>query len=126
MKEKEIKTYMEKLGISKEEAEQLWKDDHENFESPEMKEMELKARKINRREKSSAPRKKGVYKRKEDLKKREIISTIAENLSRVCLDDGTDYHLVQDIIVKKPEKEITFRFMDENYSVTLTRHRAPK
>ena len=43
-----IKNYMEKLGISKEEAVQLWEDDHEDFESPEMKEMGRKAKQISR------------------------------------------------------------------------------
>ena len=30
-KEKEIRKYMEKLGISYEEAEQLWEDDQEDY-----------------------------------------------------------------------------------------------
>ena len=40
-KEQEILNYMKKLDISREEAEQLWEDDHEGYESPEMVEISL-------------------------------------------------------------------------------------
>ena len=56
-KEEEIKRYMEKLEISREEAEQLWEDDHEDTVLPEVAEMEKKAKKLRRYEKSDAPRK---------------------------------------------------------------------
>ena len=42
-KEKEIREYMEKLEISREEAEQLWEDDNSDYESDEMREMADKA-----------------------------------------------------------------------------------
>lgn len=95
-------------------------------EAQEMARMELGAKEIKRYEKSNTPKKKVERKRKEDPAKREIISTLAKNLDRVCLDDETSFHLVQSVVIKNPEKEITFVFMGENYSVTLTKHRAPK
>lgn len=95
-------------------------------EAQEMARMELGAKEIKRYEKSDTPKKKVERKRKEDPAKREIISTLAKNLDRVCLDDETSFHLVQSVVVKNPEKEITFVFMGDNYSVTLTKHRAPK
>ena len=115
-KEKEIQKYMEKLGISKEEAEQLWKDDHEDFESPEMKEMGLKAKKINRREKSDAPRKKVVRERKVDKDKKELIQVLDDAL---C-------DFVDNVTAVKNESEICFDYNDYHYSVKLIRHRAPK
>lgn len=125
-KEQEIKNYMEKLEISKEEAEQLWKDDHDDVVTPEMAEMEKKAKQIKRYEKSDAPRKKAVRKVKEDPIKREIISTVANNLDRCCFDVPGDEnalmypHLIH---VLKPEREITFKVGEDSYSLVLTKHR---
>lgn len=114
-KEKEIQKYMEKLGISKEEAEQLWKDDHEDFESPEMKEMGLKAKKINRREKSDAPRKKVVRERKVDPNKLALASILETALSQA----GISY-------TPKNESEFHFYYCGEDFTVKLIKHRAPK
>lgn len=116
MKEKEIQKYMEKLGISREEAEQLWKDDHEDFESPEMKEMGRKAKQIGRREKSDTPRKKVVRERKVDEDKKEIIQILDDALC--CLVDN--------VYEVRNESEIRFEYNDYHYSVKLIRHRAPK
>ena len=43
-KEKEIKNFMDSLGISREEAEQLWKDDHSDCLTEEQAELEKKAK----------------------------------------------------------------------------------
>ncbi len=127
MKEKEILTYMEKLGISREEAEQLWQDDHDDVVTPEMAEMEKKAKQIKRYEKSDTPRKKGTREKKIDPIKREIIATIANNLSRCWFDNlentADEPHLIH---VTNPERYITFKVGNDNYTITLTKHRAPK
>lgn len=125
-KNEQIELYMKNLEISREEAEQLWQDDHDEVITPEMAEMEKKAKNIKRYEKSDTPRKKTERKRKEDPIKREIISVIAQNLSRVCIDDGDNFHLPQPIFIENPEKEITFMLCGESYSVTLTKHRPKK
>ena len=116
MKEKEIQKYMEKLGISKEEAEQLWKDDHEDFESPEMKEMKRKAKKINRREKSDAPRKKSVKERKVDEEKKRLLTNcriLVEGMGGVVTKTNN-------------EADFSFDFNDYHYTMKLIRHRDPK
>lgn len=64
MKEKEIQNYMEKLGISREEAEQLWEDDHDDYVSPEMAEMEKKAKQLKRYTKGETPKKRTPKKEK--------------------------------------------------------------
>ena len=125
-KEQEIQKYMDKLGITKEEAEQLWQDDHEDYVSPEMAEMEKKAKQIKRYEKSDAPRKKTSRERKPDPDKREIISTVAKNLERCVFDRVDDYDLCVDIKILKPEREITFRVGSDEYSLVLTKHRPKK
>lgn len=125
-REQEIQKYMDKLGITKEEAEQLWQDDHEDYVSPEMAEMEKKAKQIKRYEKSDAPRKKTSRERKPDPDKREIISTVAKNLERCVFDRVDDYDLCVDIKILKPEREITFRVGSDEYSLVLTKHRPKK
>lgn len=125
-KEETIQSYMMKLDISREEAEQLWKDDHNEVVTPEMAEMERKAKSIKRYEKSDAPRKKAVRERKVDPVKIEIIDTIAKNLTRVIIIGEKEDYGPEDIHILKPEKEITFSLLGEQYSVTLTKHRPPK
>lgn len=129
MKEKEIQKYMEKLDISREEAEQLWEDDHEGYESPEMKEMERKSKQIKRYEKSEGVKKRTPKKKEEDPIKREIIATIANNLSRCVFDTLEEpicYNEPHLIHVRNPERYIDFKVGEDNYTITLTKHRASK
>lgn len=125
-REQEVQKYMDKLSITKEEAEQLWQDDHDDVVTPEMAEMEKKAKQIKRYEKSDAPRKKTSRERKPDPDKRKIISTVAENLELCVFDRVDDYDLCVDIKILKPEREITFRVGSDEYSLVLTKHRPKK
>lgn len=126
-KEKEIQNYMEKLEISREEAEQLWEDDHDGYESPEMKEMGRKAKEVKRNAKSLTPKKKTERVKKVDPIKREIIATITNNLSRCWFeelgDEQNEPHLIH---VTNPERYIDFFVGSDHYTITLTKHRAPK
>ena len=113
---KEIETYMEKLGISREEAEQLWKDDHENYVSPEMAEMERKAKQISRREKSDAPRKKAVRERKADKEKGRFLmdcKVLLEGLGCVVTKVNN-------------EADFSFDYGTSHFTLKIIRHRDPK
>lgn len=125
-KNEQIELYMKNLEISREEAEQLWEDDRDDVVTPEMEEMEKKAKKIKRYEKSDTPRKKTERKRKEDPIKREIISTLAKNLTRVVVAGDEEDYSPDPIFIENPEKTISFRLCGESYSVTLTKHRPKK
>lgn len=125
MREKEISELMQKLGISHDEAVELWMFDHGEIENEEVNEMTEKAKSVKRYEKSDAPRKKVVKARKVDEVKVEIVSTIAQNLTRIVLNDEA-LSTPQDINILKPEREITFTLAGESYSVVLTKHRPPK
>jgi len=115
-KEKEIQKYMEKLGINKEEATQLWEDDHDGYESPEMKEMERKARQVKRYEKGDTPRKKSTRERKVDVEKKRLL-----NDCRVLIEG------LGGVITKKNnEADFSFDFNDYHYTLKLIRHRDPK
>ena len=116
MKEKEIQKYMDALGISREEAEQLWQDDHDDVVTPEMEEMERKAKQIKRYEKSDAPRKKTTKERKIDTDKKELLSLLIEGLTKKY----------PRMVQVKNEAEFSFTFNENSYTVKLIKHRAPK
>lgn len=115
-KQEQIEKYMKSLGISKEEAEQLWEDDQEDFIGEEGEEMTKKAKEIKRYEKAEKP--KGERKPKErkvDLDKKKLLE--------LCEKALEDY--VFDLTVKT-ETEISFEFQNENYTLKLTKHRKKK
>ena len=95
-------------------------------EAMKMAKMELKDKTNRRYEKSDAPRKKTERKKKEDPIKREIISTLAKNLTRVVIEGEEEDYSPSPIFIENPEKEISFQLMGESYSITLTKHRPKK
>ena len=95
-------------------------------EAREMAEMELKEKANRRYEKSDTPRKKANRERKEDPIKREIISSVAKNLSRIVYEDSETDFFAENVIIFNPEKEITFTLKGENYSLSLIKHRPKK
>ena len=115
-KEQEILKHMELLGISREEAEQLWEDDHSEEVLPEVAEMERKAKKLKRYEKSDKPRKPSSRERKIDPDKKHLIDCI-----RALLEG-----LKAEVEPLTNETDLHFTYGGASYSVKLTKHRAPK
>lgn len=115
-KEKTIQKYMKSLDISREEAEQLWEDDHSDYESEEMKKMAEGAKQIKRYEQSEKERKKSTRERKVDETKGRLIGEVKELLEKLGAN-------VQEV---KTETEIKFAFENEDYTFKLTKHRKPK
>lgn len=111
-KEKAIKNYMEKLKISREDAEQLWEDDQADFIGEEGEKMTENAKELRRYEKGTTSRKKIVKERKVDTIKKHlfdlVINGIAEEVEQ---------------IERHNEVSIAFVYNNENYSLKLTRHR---
>jgi len=96
-------------------------------EAEGMAEMEIKANGIKHYEKTDKPRKSTTRERKPDNAKREIINTIFTNIDRVIFTDDKDVdHYVKGQTITNPEREIKFMLNDEQYSITLTKHRKPK
>lgn len=133
MTETQIVKMMETLKISREEAIDLIREDEEIDKMPmsqvdnDLTDEQKKAKK--KATTTTGDKRKRVYtftkrERKPDDVKREIIATIANNLDRCCFGDDLDTcHLIH---VVKPEKEITFKVGEDDYSITLTKHRKPK
>lgn len=115
-KEQEIQRNMELLEISREEAEQLWEDDHSDEVLPEVAEMERKAAKIKNYTQGSKPRKKAEKVRKVDEEKGYILGEVRTLLEGLGVDN----------IATKTETEISFALNGNAYTLKLTKHRPPK
>ena len=115
MKEKTIQNYMKNLGISRDEAEQLWEDDQEDYIGEEGEQMTQKAKEIKRYEKSEKPKGKVKKERQIDENKKLIL----DNLHNVL-------ETFVKITNRKTETEISFVYNDENYTLKLTKHRKEK
>ena len=125
-KEKIIKDYMKKLGISREEAEQLYEDDLEDFFGEEGEAMTEKAKAIKIRGDSEEKKKKTTRQPKIDELKVSILQYIADRMqSRHCCVEEDEWDFDK-IFIKNPQKEITFMVDDCEYSLTLTKHRPKK
>lgn len=116
----EIKNFMDCLDISKEEAVEMWLTDNGYEENEEQLELDAKASKarVNKNvigDKERKPR----PQRKEDSEKRELINYLAAHM---CLDP----QMFENVNVANAEREITFTLGENEYSITLTRHRAKK
>lgn len=125
-KEQEIQKHMEVLGLTREQAEQLWEEDNSDYVSEEMAEMERKA-KVNRRyEQSDKPRAKAKREVKVDEEKVNILAEI-ENamIKRHSIIDEDEWDF-ENVVIANPQREITFRVGKNEYSLTLTKHRPKK
>lgn len=133
MDEKRIQSLMANLDCTREEAISIIMEDEE-VDHMTMKEVDsdLTAEQKEAKKKATittGDKKKRAYKftqreRKPDEDKREIIATVAQNLTRCCF--GEDLHTVTEVVILKPEKEITFKVGEDEYSLSLTKHRKPK
>lgn len=112
-KEQEIQKNMKVLGISREDAEELWRCDHDLEVNETEKELTAKAKSMRRYEKSDKPRKASTRERKVDETKKRLLmdcKTLIEGLGAVVSE-------------VKTETEITFTFCGEEYSLKLIKHR---
>lgn len=122
-KEKQIQKYMVSLGISREDAEQLWEDDQADFIGEEGEEMTQKAKQIRRYEQSAEPRKKTERQVKLDEEKVKILEWILDRLvdrHRLIEEDEWDF---ENVVLANPQKEITFTVGGNEYSISLIKHR---
>ncbi len=113
-KEQTIEKYIQKLEISREEAEQLFRSDFENEEPPEIAELSEKAKVIRRYEQSATPRAKSTKERKVDNEKLCILTKIEQLFST---------ELKCENINRKTETEIKFSYNGNNYTLKLTKNR---
>lgn len=122
-----IQRYMKTLDLTREEAEQLWQDDQEDVETDEMRQMAENAKangllKVGAREMVDPKGKRKPRKpRDPDTDKRDLIDMLFN-----ALDVNSVDYSIYAIKAVNPEREITFKHKENDYSITLTRHRPPK
>ena len=125
-REQQIENYMKSLQISRAEAEQLFEDDQADFIGEEGEEMTKKAKKVRRYEQADKPKSKKKREVKLDEMKIAIIDFLENAMDgrhRWIEEDEWDF---ENVIVKNPQKEITFTVNDCEYSLNLIKHRPPK
>lgn len=120
-KEQQIENYMKSLQISREEAEQLWEDDQADFIGEEGEEMTVKAKEVRRYEQSAEKKERKPREKKIDTEKVAIVDFVWG-----CMLNNTHLMEFDNVNVANPQKEITFRVGENEYSLTLTKHRPPK
>ena len=111
----EIQHNMKALGISEEEAVNMWLDDNDYTENEVVEELTKKAKSVKRYEQAEKPRKKTVKERKVDEEKKHLINILVTSLNGE----------VSNISVKN-EAEISFICNENSYTIKLVKHRPPK
>lgn len=120
MNEKRIAELMKSLNCTREEAIQVITEDELIDKGEKLYELTPEQKKIARKLTSTGTRKSnGAVKRerKPDEEKQEIIAKIADFLAKT---DGFDVEIIN------KEREISIIVGENDYSVTLTKHRPPK
>ena len=93
-------------------------------EAAEMADMELKAKKDCKRYEGDTKKRKPANRTvKIDKEKVEIIENVADYLIRFV---KSDFKTAENIVIANPQKEITFTIGENEYSLTLTKHRKKK
>lgn len=112
----EIKNSVKCLGITKEEAIQMWLDDNDYTNNEVVEELSEKAKKnIKRYEQSTKERKKSTKERKVDEEKKYLLDLLIKAINNEnCINNV------------KNEAEFSFTFNENNYTVKLIKHRPPK
>jgi hypothetical protein len=121
---KMIALYMKKLGISKEEAEQMYQDEEEDNLpelTTEQKKVEKEMRQADRK-KETVPRKR---ERKPDDDKRFLIDAFVWALTTDEETNGDNVN-AENVIITKPEREIEFDYNGNHYRLTLAKPRKEK
>lgn len=124
MDEKWIEKQMKLLDLTREEAIQLWNDDHDidqgkpkDFDLTKEQEKESKkARSVGKRKANYSLEGQKKRERKPNEEKRDIIKTFFET--------AQDFY--DNVSIESVEKQIDFYIGENHYSLALTCHRKPK
>lgn len=120
MNEKRIQELMQALSCSREEAIQIIADDEAIDHGEKLFEMTDEEKKVVKSMTSTGTKKRTATtkrERKPDFEKQDIISKISDFLADF---DGFDVKILN------IEREISLLIGENNYSITLTKHRPPK
>lgn len=115
--EETISKYIKILGITREDAIQMWLEDEGYKQNDEVEELTKKAKQLPRiNAKSDTPRKKTHRERKPDLEKEQIIKILETALKNAGIDAK----------VTNSTKIIEFQLNNNSYKIDLTKKRPKK
>lgn len=112
----ELAENMKALGISEQEAIDMWLFDNDYEDNEEVDEMTVKAKAVKRYEKGDTPRKATKKERKVDEEKKTLL-----DLCRVPIEGAGG-----NVTNVKNEAEFSFTFGNNFYTVKLVKHRPLK
>ena len=122
MNEKRIAELMKALGCSREEAIEVIQEDELIDKGEKLYELTADQKKVVKQMTATGTKKRAAAtkrERKPDEIKRQIISNVADSFQNFDFESA-------DVAIENPERVITFTVGDDNYSLTLTRHRKKK
>ena len=111
----EIANNVKLLGISQQEAIEMWLDDNNYTTNEEVETLTEKAKEVKRYEKSDKPRAKTEKTRKVDSEKKTLLDTLMDAIRPRA-----------NITTVKNEAEFSFTLGANSYTVKLIKHRPPK
>lgn len=120
-----IQNTMKQLEVTREEALEVWMDDHD-IDVGKVKPFDLDpAKQKVVKEMTKAGGKRTSYSL-EGAKKRERKPNEEKRYIIACLFDSMNFQDAKDCAIVNPEREITFKIGENDYSLTLTQHRKKK
>lgn len=128
--EREIAMMMEKEGYSREFAEATWMEEQEELDCAELDKMDKEAKKNGATKVVAQSEDKPKQKRaprKPNEEKRALIEALTSALENLHhLDEEEIASHVEGVTIVNPEREISFKIYDHEYSLTMTQHRKKK
>ena len=123
--EKWIKSTMKALDLTREEAIEMWMDDHD-IDQGKAKDFDLdpEKQKIVKEMTKAGGKARAKETKPRERKPNDEKRTIIQDLNGFLVNNCQDY--INSVEIANIEREITFKIGENDYSLTLTCHRKPK
>ena len=123
--EKGIKSTMKALDLTREEAIEMWMDDHD-IDQGKAKDFDLdpEKQKVVKEMTKAGGKARAKETKPRERKPNDEKRTIIQDLNDFLVNNCQDYINLVEIV--NVEREITFKIGENDYSLTLTCHRKPK
>ena len=123
--EKWIKSTMKALDLTREEAIEMWMDDHD-IDQGKAKDFDLdpEKQKIVKEMTKAGGKARAKETKPRERKPNDEKRTIIQDLNDFLVNNCQNY--INSVEIVNVEREITFKIGENDYSLTLTCHRKPK
>ena len=123
--EKWIQSTMKALDLTREEAIEMWMDDHD-IDQGKAKDFDLdpEKQKVVKEMTKAGGKARAKETKPRERKPNDEKRTIIQDLNGFLVNNCQDY--INSVEIANIEREITFKIGENDYSLTLTCHRKPK